>query len=135
MKLITLTTLFALLATVSAFAAPKARTPFEKLKADAENTISIFDYQKEVCDIRVKEMRNGYTVSVKEGNNPVVYFDVYSDHKIKLIEAEEESSDGSYSRRYEVANEGSVEFVHMDDAYDHFYIQKDGKETACELDY
>jgi hypothetical protein len=136
MKIVSSLLLIAALA-LSASASAKTIAPkksqFAQLSTDAKEFTQIFLSQTEICDVRVKETRNGITLSVKAEKKPVVYLDVANDSEIKGQGFD--SDDSSYNHKYAVKGEGSVEFVHVDDAYDHLYIIKDGVKTDCELDY
>ncbi len=115
-----------------ALAAP--RSNLQQLQADADFYRSIFERQTEVCDLRVMLHREGFTISVKEGSSPVVYLDVPTYADVKMTS--EEWSDGSYNHGYELDGVGKIEFAHMDDGYDHFYVTPaGGARVSCELDY
>jgi hypothetical protein len=120
-----------LITSLPAHAASKKST-YENLKTDAKEFVQIFENQTEECDYRVKDTRDGITISVKKPKESVVYVDVASDAKI--LHKGDTSPDDSYSHVY-IVDGAKLEFVHADDAYDHVYVTKDGKTTSCELDY
>jgi hypothetical protein len=130
-----LTALF-LATTQPAFAAAPANQQIlasvNQLETDAKNfALMIGDGQD--CSLSIKKFSDGIRITMMSAAGGAASLDVNYDNAVGLTK--EFSSDGSYSKEYEIPGQGKLTAINADDSYFHASLEANGKKVSCELDF
>jgi hypothetical protein len=122
----------ALLITPSAFAAKHKLASVNELEADAKAFSQAIGEGTD-CSLSVDRVPGGIRIIMESRSQGSAWLIVkYTDAVHLTAESEREDS---YMKEYQIDGRGTLTAVQADDAYFHLYLESNGQQVGCELDF